>query len=210
MSFLTGMLIAGDSHAACYLPHGGPDSWIVAERLDVPWGNRHARSGSTAAQWAADHEGWLSAALSNRAPVVWISLGGNDGASAMKDGSVSLDEYLALQGNLQTVIRTLARGRALVITTAYADPLQGKDPRQAAGLAALNSAVRLVTSAVCDRMGVPWRILEESEILGREHYDGSGDLHPDAAGYEKMADEIGAIIRRTLGLPANPAEREKQ
>lgn len=190
------ILIVGDSHAACYLPHGGPDSWIVADVLQVPASNRLAVSGSTAAQWAADHRGWLAAACANPAPVVWISLGGNDAAAAAADGRVDPAEIRAAASNYLHAVRALARGRRLVIATAYADPYQGARPDVAAGVLLLDSAVRLLTARACQDMGVPFRVLEEPEILDATDYDGSGDLHPGIAGYHKMALRLRALIEQ--------------
>lgn len=189
------LLILGDSHAACYLPHGGPDSWIVADVLRVPAAFRLAVSGSTAAQWAADKDGWLSAATNNPAPVVWISLGGNDAAAMTADGRVTPEEARAAAAAYASVVRALARGRRLVVVTAYADPLQGKNPLQAAAVMGLNSAVRLLAARACGELSVPFRVLEEPEILTPADYDGSGDLHPGAPGYTNMALRLQAIIK---------------
>lgn len=189
------ILIVGDSHAACYLPHGGPDSWIVADVLQVPASNRLAVSGSTAAQWAADYRGWLTAATNNAAPVVWISLGGNDAAAIAADGRVDPAEIGAAASNYLQAVRALARGRRLVVATAYADPYQGARQDVAAGVLMLDSAVRLLTARACTELGVPFRVLEEPEILGASDYDGSGDLHPGAAGYTNMALRLQNLIK---------------
>ena len=189
-------LIVGDSHAACRLPHSGVDAWTVAELLGVPASNRLAVSGSTARQWAADHNGWLSSALSNRAQVVWISLGGNDVTEAAADGSVSTPEQLAIASDLFCVVATIARGRKLVIGTLYADPYQGSRPADAQGLALLDAGISNVVALACGSVGVRWALLDERGVLGASDYDGSGDLHPASSGYTKMADEIIAIINK--------------
>ena len=192
---LPGVLIVGDSHAANRLPHSGTDAWICADILEVPAANRLAVSGSTAAQWAADRDGWLTASANNDAPVVWISLGGNDAAAIAADGRADPPELRAAASNYLHTVRALARGRRLVIATAYADPWQGARKDCAAGVLRLNSAVRLLTARACNSLGVPFRVLEEPEILGANDYDGSGDLHPGAAGYTNMALRLQAIIR---------------
>jgi len=189
------VLVIGDSHAACRLPHSSIDSWIVADMLNVPMSNRLAVSGTTAAQWAANQNGWLSAATDNRAPVVWISLGGNDAMTALADGRVTPDEARAAASNYYAVVRAVARGRRLVVATAYADPYQGARPDCALGLLMLNSAIRLQSMRACCELGVPFNVLDEPDILGPSNYDGSGDLHPDAAGYTNMALRLQAIIK---------------
>lgn len=193
------ILIVGDSHAACRLPHSATDSWIIADRLEVPTANRLAVSGSTAAQWAADTHAWTSVARANRAPVVWLSLGGNDAVAALADGVVTPEEIRAARSNYCAVVRAIASGRSLVIATAYADPYAGYRPDVAVGILQLNSAIRMETARACNALGVPYVVLEEPEILGACHYDGSGDLHPNAEGYHRIAAEIIALINSHIG-----------
>jgi lysophospholipase L1-like esterase len=189
------VLVIGDSHAACRLPHGAVDSWIVADLLGVSSSNRLAVSGSTAAQWASNQNGWLAAATNNRAPIIWISLGGNDVMAALADGRVTTDEARSAASNYYAVVRAVARGRRLVVATAYADPYQGARSDYALGLLILNSGIRMMTMRSCNELGVSFSILDEPDILGPSNYDGTGNLHPNAGGYTNMALRLRAVIK---------------
>jgi lysophospholipase L1-like esterase len=188
------LLIVGDSHAANRLPHSPVAAWIVADLLGVSPSNRLAVSGSTAAQWAADLNGMMTSATNNRAPVVWISLGGNDAAAAASDGSVTTEECYRIAADLYNAVFALSRGRRLVICTLYADPHQGALPDYAWAVGRLDAGITDVCSLACRASGTPLRFLDERWTLCSWNYDGSGDLHPDAAGYTNMAVQISKII----------------
>ncbi len=191
------ILVVGDSHAANRLPHSGVDAWIVADILGAPASNRLAVSGSTAAQWSADYRGWLTAATNNRAPVVWISLGGNDALSMLSAG-FSPAAVSAAQSNYCAVVRSVGRGRRLVIATTYADPFQGARTDYAFGVTVLNSMIRLLTAKATTEIGVPFAVLDEPSILTGYDFDGSGDLHPNPTGYTNMGLRARAIIKEEM------------
>jgi len=188
------LLILGDSHAACRLPHSPVDAWTVAELLGVPASNRLAVSGSTARQWASDYQGRLSAAITNRAGIVWISIGGNDALAAAADGQVTAAEQLAVAADMLRFFAAAARGRALCVCTLYADPWQGARPDQAAGLDALDAGISNVCELACSSVGTPVAFLDERTVLTPANYGGSGDLHPNAEGYTNIALRLRSII----------------
>ena len=189
------LLIVGDSHAACRLPHSAVDAWIVADLLGVPASRRLAVSGSTAAQWSSDHLGWLSAATNCHAPVVWVSLGGNDVGAALADGRIDVIERISIVARLYDAVFALAQHRRLVVGTLYADPFQGARADYAEGAELLDSGISNIVALACGAAGTPWALLDERAVLGREDYDGSGDLHPGACGYTNLALRLRTIIK---------------
>jgi lysophospholipase L1-like esterase len=191
------LLIVGDSHAACRLPHSSVDSEIVANLLGVPPSRRLAVSGATAAQWSSDYLGWLADATNCFAPVVWISIGGNDAGEAASDGRIDVSERISIAARIYDTVFAIAQHRMLVIGTLYADPFQGSRSDYAEGVGQLDMGISNIVSLACGSAGVPWALLDEREVLGRADYDGSGDLHPDANGYTNMALRIRAIIKGT-------------
>jgi lysophospholipase L1-like esterase len=193
------VLVVGDSHAASYLPHGGPDAQIVADLLGVPASRRMAHSGSTADQWASGYNGWLCAATNCRAPVVWVSLGGNDVAAALSDGRIDDAERAAISASLYASAFALAQRRRLFVGTLYADPWRGARTDAARGLLELDAGISNIVVSACRAAGTRWALLDERAVLSEADFDGSGDLHPAAAGYTNMALRLRAIIKGDIG-----------
>ena len=179
------IVLLGDSYANGHAPDGTVGH--LADALCLPEVNRLARSGSTAIEWASDKDGMLTRALYHPAPVVVMSLGGNDAFAALKDGVVTLSEIVLPLSSLYYVMRILGPRRRIIVML-YPDPYCGARPQSASYHRLLIGALRALVAAV--PYAEPFAI---SPILGPQHFDGS-DIHPLPSGYRAIA----SAMRKTL------------
>ena len=75
-------------------------------------------------------------------------------------------------------------------------------PSEGAGL--LDSGISNIVALACGAAGTPWALLDERAVLGREDYDGSGDLHPGAGGYTNLALRLRTIIKEKSNAARHP------
>ena len=178
------ILVIGDSWASAVVAGGGPD-WVSL--LGIPAALRQAVAGSTAAGWASNESGRLDLAAATQAEVVIISLAGNDAIRAMADGTVTIDEAVAMICSIQKVVSAVQKAETIVFL--YADPFAGTRPETAFAVRILNLGIRIA----CPR---EVRFLETGSILKAEHFDGS-DIHPNAAGHAEIAKAIRDLLEGT-------------
>jgi len=177
-------LVIGDSWASAVEADTGNDAgW--PEIMGVPRELRLGVSGSTAAQWAADHEGWLTRAQQVEADAVIVSLMGNDGRHAMSDGRVTISEIAGMVRSTRAVVESVQR--RLTIVLLYADPFGAEHEQSAMGVAALNMAIRWAGR------GMPVVYAPTGDWLTGEHFDGR-DIHPTRAGHEVIAHRMRELI----------------
>ena len=188
------ILVIGDSWAAGREAETGLDvGWPAL--LGIPPGLRQGRSGSTAAQWAADHEGWLSRARATPAAAVVVSLLGNDGRAAAAQGARAVHELEAGLTALRAVVDAVLR--PLTIVMLYADPFDGRDPQARVAVPLINDAIR----AACEGRTVAFA--HTAHWLGGGHFDGT-DIHPTRAGHAAIARGLRALLDDHR-FPAAPA-----
>lgn len=185
------IVLFGDSYAAGRLPHTQTDGAFRAA-LGLPLFADYARSGSTAQQWAANKDGWLSSLISSTADIAVGSLGGNDAFAALADGVVTDLEKVVALASIFHVLMRLRRRR--VILMLYPDPFQGARPDAAAGHRQLVEAISAV-AGYANSINGNITLLDLSTVLGREHFDGL-DIHPNEAGYQAMGAAVMDLIDR--------------
>lgn len=185
------ILIVGDSHAKCRLPHGSVDSDAIANRLDVPDELRLAVSGSTAIEWASDKDGWLSRAqaLAAECDAVLISLLGNDLFAAARDGHIETSEVAAAAGALYEVVRSIAIAAPRTFVLLYGYPYHDSNVRNILALEALDGAIEAVVETVRVVTGSRIETIDERRIVSRSDWPGD-DIHPLESGYIAIADEV--------------------
>ena len=113
---MTDLLCIGDSWIECDEDY----KWPVL--LGVPPSLRQGVGGTTAHQWASDHNGMLTRAINTPADDVFVSVGGNDLRNALADFIKSRDKakfglaVKAMQADTASVIARFAkRDRVFVI-----------------------------------------------------------------------------------------------
>ena len=183
------IVLFGDSYTAGRIPHTQTDG-AFGKALYVPAYCDFAKSGSTAQQWAADCNDWLSSVVSSSADIAVGSLGGNDAFAAMSDGIVTDAEKVAALSSLFHVLMRLRRKR--VILMLYPDPFCGARPDAAAGHRQLIAAIRAVAD-LANSINENITLLDLSHVLRPEHFDGV-DIHPNEAGYRAMAEAVMGVI----------------
>lgn len=171
-------LVVGDSWASAFEADTKTENGGWPEIMNVPGELRRGVSGSTAKQWAGNHENWLTEAQIADADAVIISLMGNDARHALADGVVTPEEIRDALTSMRTVLSVLLR--PLTIVMLYADPYCGADPKAALAVSLLNGAIQ----AAC--YGLDVHFADTSEWLEPEHFDGT-DIHPTRAGHEAIA-----------------------
>ena len=177
-------LVIGDSWASAQ----EADTKKVAgwpEYLGIPADMRQGVNGSTAAQWASGHRGWLFKAMNTNADNIIISLMGNDGRAAMADGKVTAVEAFNALKNMRRVVATLQRKNTVVLL--YTDPSGGKDHNMANAVQMLNAAIRMA----CYNILVTFA--DTSEWLKPEHFI-TGDIHPTKSGHQVIAQYMKELI----------------
>lgn len=173
-------LVIGDSWASAREADTGRDAgW--PEMMGVPAELRQGVSGSTAAQWEADYDGWLTRARQTEAGVVIVSLLGNDARAAVSDGRVTADEVATGLRDMRAVVKAVQR--PLTIVLLYADPFCGAQAQSRVAIPLLNGAIRWACN------GLPTVYADTGTWLTREHFDGR-DIHPTQAGHAVIADRM--------------------
>jgi lysophospholipase L1-like esterase len=172
--------------------HSLGDSWtcIEAGGANAGWQvyaglfpeHRHGIPGSTAAQWAVDEGGILTAATGTMRPgdTVFVSLVGNDFRHAIADGVLTQDEVVDACDSLRQVILRLRASGAHVIVMGYANPYCGNEVAQAAA-----NALCMMIRRVANESGAKYFDVARHLVMP-EHFDGK-DFHPTAAGHRAIA-----------------------
>lgn len=70
--------------------------------------NNSSVSGSTASEWAADKDGWLSNIKARHPDLVLVLIGGNDLSTYIEDGDLSVADLNDFRMNLTTIVTNLA------------------------------------------------------------------------------------------------------
>lgn len=178
------VLVIGDSWASAREADTGNDAgW--PHLLPVAPSHRQGISGTTAMQWAADHEGWLSRARRTPADAVIVSLLGNDARLVLGNQGMTAGGLEAGLAHLRTVVDAVRR--PLTIVMLYADPFGGRDDRARVAVSMLNEAIRNACR------GRPVVFADTARWLMPEHFDGS-DIHPTRAGHVALARGLAGII----------------
>jgi lysophospholipase L1-like esterase len=173
-------LVIGDSWASAIEADTGLDGgWPLMMGLAPEM--RLGVSGSTAAQWAADKNGWLTMARQTEADAVMVSLLGNDARHAVSDGRVTADEIAAGLRDMRAVVEAVQR--PLTIVLLYADPFCGDQAQARVGVPLLNGAIRWA----CNGLQVVFA--DTGAWLTRAHFDGR-DIHPTRAGHTVIAEKM--------------------
>lgn len=179
--------LAGDSMLQGRIDATGLDTDAVADALGLPPEQRCARSGSTAAQWAAPGSQLLAKAIAAPRGVCVLSLLANDAFAALPGGISEAEAFAAISA-YGYVTRRLMERHELLVACLYQDPYFGTNPDIAAGVARVDAA--LVAAIPPGAAVIDWR-----NYLGRECYDGDG-VHPNLRGYSVMADVLSAFTTR--------------
>lgn len=170
-------LVIGDSWAsAVEADTGRNEGWPLMMGLAAEM--RLGVSGSTAAQWAADKDEWLTKARQTEADVAIVSLLGNDARRAVSDGRVTADEIAAGLRDMRAVVEAVLR--PLTIVLLYADPFCGAQAQARVGVPLLNGAIRWACN------GLPVVFADTGAWLTRAHFDGR-DIHPTRSGHAVIA-----------------------
>ena len=191
------IVLFGDSYTAGRIPHTQTDGAFRAALGGIVISD-YALSGSTAQQWAADHEERLTNVCESVANVAVGSLLGNDAFAAMADGKITLDEALPSLAALALVLSRISREMPVVLML-YPNPYMGvptANPEAAQGVRRLNAAIGAVAQVVnAATTGCPVMLLDLGTVLSAEHFDGL-DIHPNEAGYQAMGAAVMDIIDR--------------
>lgn len=190
------VLTVGDSWASAYVNGVNDAGWPSI--LGIPNEMRQAVAGSTAAQWAADYNNWLTQAANTAADVVVISLLGNDVFAALSDGVVTPYEIGGGISNLSKVISIVSKPRTIVFL--YTNPFKGRSAEESARgdiiCALLNGAIRVS----CDRSSVyssQTSLFDTGLVLQPQHFDGK-DIHPNQEGQEMIATALKIILNEDI------------
>lgn len=181
------ILVIGDSYSSALeagsrLDRGWPHF------LGIPPANRQAVAGSTAEQWANDHEQRLSFAMRTNADVVILSLLGNDAFAVMADNVLTAPEISTSLLCLRRVVTALKNnGSRRIVVLLYPDPFCGLRPEFEVAVPILNGAIR----AACIGVGV--QFFDLSLIMDAGDFDGR-DIHPVQTGHEKIADNLATLL----------------
>lgn len=181
------IVLFGDSYTAGRIPHSETDG-ALREALGGRVAEDHAKSGSTAIQWARDVDSRLRYVCASRADIAVGSLLGNDALAAMADGQITLDEALPALAALALVLSRIAATKPVLLML-YPNPFMGVPetrPEAAHGVQRLNAAINAVTHVAALSARHPIITLDLGFVLRPEHFDGV-DIHPNAAGYAAMA-----------------------
>lgn len=180
------VLVIGDSWASAREADTGRDAgWPVI--MGVEKELRQGVSGSTAAQWATNHEGWLERAMLTEAECVVVSLLGNDARAAAVDGHVTAEEIADGLRDMRTVVASMLR--PLTIVLLYAPPFCGPKALARVGVPLLNGAIRVACH------GLPVVFADTGEWLTNLHFDGR-DIHPTRAGHCVIAQRMELLLTK--------------
>lgn len=190
------IVLFGDSYTAGRIPHTQTDGGFVKALVGVA--ADHARSGSTAVQWAGNIDGLLTAVCASSADIAVGSLLGNDAFAALADGKITIDEALPSLAALALVLSRISRTRRVLLML-YPNPYMGVPsihPEAAEGVRLLNAAIDAVAKVVNSTTAAyPIMLLDLGSVLRTEHFDGQ-DIHPNEAGYQAMGVAVLDLIDR--------------
>jgi len=172
------VLVIGDSYADA--------EWV--KLLGVIPKYAQAVSGSTARQWADNENEMLGRAVCTGSPVVIISLMGNDGLQAMKDGKVTPDEVYDALGALCHVRDAIKRERTIVFL--YPNPYGTEHPFANLLVTYLNFGIRAVFAALPGVEFINW-----GKVLGPECFS-PPDIHPNELGQKIMAEHVKQVLEK--------------
>ena len=193
-------LVIGDSWASAVEADTGDEAgW--PEIMGIERGLRLGVGGSTAAQWAADKDEWLTQARQTEADVVLVSLLGNDARHAVSDGRVTADEIETGLRDMRAVVEAVLR--PLTIVLLYADPFCGAQAQARVGVPLLNGAIRWACN------GLPVVFADTGAWLTQEHFDGR-DIHPTRAGHAVIAAQMLDIISASNNSKSKEREQDER
>jgi hypothetical protein len=168
---MSGIVAVGDSWGKVVA--GGGTPWP-----DIMGAKNLNHSGSTAQQWANNHNGWLGEAKDTEGDTLVVSLMGNDARHAVEDKVVTPTEIAVALSSMRTVVETLHRERTIVLL--YADPFDGEVELSRVAIPLLNGAIRMA----CAGLDVAFYNTEEAVCPG--FFDGK-DIHPTQVGHTEIA-----------------------
>lgn len=174
------VVIIGDSYSAAREADTGLDrGWPSQLNL-----HSLAVSGSTAAQWASDLNGWLTKAKAAVGDVLIASLLGNDAFGLVGQGIPSLPIIMAEAGKIDDDLFQVfsAMKRATNYVLLYPDAFAGRNQEYNIGLPILNSTLASVATRAIPAV----QLVDLGKILGPSDFNGS-DIHPTVAGHAKIA-----------------------
>lgn len=190
------VLTVGDSWASAYVNGVNDAGWPSI--LGIPPAMRQAEAGSTASQWAANYNNWLTTAANTSADVVVISLLGNDVFAALSDGVVTPHEISEGVSNLAKVISIVRKPRTIVFL--YTNPFKGRSAEESARgdiiCALLNGAIRMacgVGGGILNTIS----LFDTGLVLQPQHFDGK-DIHPNQEGQEMIATALKIILNEDI------------
>ncbi len=175
--------------------NGGGDPWPVL--LGVPDGLRQGIRGTTALDWADDHDGILTRAVNTPADAVVISLGGNDLRAALKDGHLSGHEVIDGMANLLRVIKATRKWR--VVLMQYANVFANHPSLSLVGAGVVYLLNRYLALAAWIAGGV--ELLRCDDFLAAEDMPPAGadvDIHPTQSGHVKIANKVIELLKVTV------------
>ena len=178
----------GDSWT-CIESGGVKRGWEVYAGIDPA--HRHGIPGSTAAQWAVDEGGILTAAMATMRPgdTVFVSLIGNDFRHAIADGVLSPDEVSTAGGSLETVLCRLVCHGQHVVSMGYTNPWPDNDMAAAVANALCEMICNIANASGAKYFGTA------RHLILPDHFDGN-DFHPTESGHRAIA---AAVIQEVNG-----------
>ena len=188
------LVLFGDSYTAGRIPHTGDDG-ALRDALGIAAYMDFSKSGSTAQQWAGDLECRLSNVVCSSANIAVGSLGGNDLFGILADGNVNKLECIIASAALFYVLMRISDMKHIILML-YPDPYQGKRQEAAPILQEFNKNILEVITLVNQIQGNKVHVLDLSNVLKNEHFDGV-DIHPNLGGYMEMSK---AIIKKVNEL----------
>jgi hypothetical protein len=145
-----------------------------------------AVSGSTAAQWASDANGWLTTAKNTPSEVLILSLLGND-AFAIAQSGFNFAAAAAASTEFAFVLSALRRAENYVLL--YPDPYSGKNQEFNEGWPILNSAIAGLSVGVIPDV----TLVHLGDILAPSDFNGV-NMHPILSGHQKIADYFKPLL----------------
>lgn len=186
------VLVVGDSWSSAIESDSGQDLKGWPDILGIPQEMRQAVAGTTAYDWATDHNGMLSKARNTPSNTVVASLLGNDPIKSMASGRLDVSSIGMATSYMEEVLKTLRRPTTVVFL--YADPFLGNNPTTGFGVAILNVSIQVAVK-YCLR-GTPVLFLDASKILtDPSHFNGT-DIHPTKLGHQAIAQELTRMLQQ--------------
>jgi len=177
------VVILGDSWGAGFnASNGNDDGWVGFPCVMA------AIDGSTAAQWAADTNGWLSAAKKHAvsADTIIISLLGNDTFDSFNnEGMATKEEEANAYRDLRFVVEQFTEKRLIVML--YAPPRSG-DQRASMACASLNDLIKASLA------GIPVEFADLGLWLTPDQVGGGLPPHPFDDGWRVIRKNMTALV----------------